>query len=195
MNEIIDLGKIELKAWKTYMSQDGLFDIFIGIMLCTLAVQAFYYNIWFTSFIFVGILVVTLGKILITTPRIGLVSFGNRRMSKQLIMMLGLLIVFLLMLSLYYLSASGNESAETVQRIAFPAFIATIFVIVAFFLDYVRLGIYGVLFASTEVLREVYGESVRDIAITVLGIFTLMVGFYIFIRFIKKYPLPEKEGI
>lgn len=99
--------------------------------------------------------------------------------------------VFLLMLSLYHLSISGNESAADVQRIAFPAFIATIFVIIALFLNYVRLGIYGLLFASTEVLRGVYGASVRDIAVTILGIFTLIVGFYIFIRFIKKYPLPE----
>jgi len=194
MTEEIDLQKIEKKAWKTYMSQDGFYDIFIGIMLLTLAVQAYFYNIWFTSFLFVGILVVTLGKLFITTPRIGLVNFGHKRMMKQMKMMIVLLIVFCAMLALYYLILSGNESIEIVGHFAIPAFIATVFVIIAFFLNYIRLGIYGLLFAFTEILRGVYDRPVRNIAVLVIGILALIVGFYVLWRFLKKYPLPEKEG-
>jgi succinate dehydrogenase hydrophobic anchor subunit len=193
MSEKIDLKKLENKAWRTYISQDGLFDIFMGIMLLTLAIQAYFYNIWFTSFIFIGILVVTLGKIFITTPRIGLVEFGNKRMKRQLMMMIALLMVFLVMLSLYYLSQSGNGPAEIVNRIAFPAFIAAIFVIVAYYLNYPRLGIYGMLFAFTEVLRGLYDRPVRNVAVLAVGLLALTVGFYVLLTFIKKYPLPEKE--
>ncbi|UCE74816.1 MAG: hypothetical protein JSV56_03700 [Methanomassiliicoccales archaeon] len=195
MTEKIDLREIEKKAWKTYMSKDGLFDIFMGIMLLTLVIQAYFYNIWFTSFIFVGVLVVTLGKIFITKPRIGLVEFGNKRIKRLLMMMIALLFVFLMMLLLFYVSSSENISIEFADRIAFPAFIATIFVIVAFYLDYTRLGIYGMLFAFTEVLRGLYDRPVRNIAVLALGILALTVGIYVLLTFIKTYPLPDKEGI
>ncbi len=195
MSERIDLGRIEKNAWKTYMSQDGLYDIFMGIMLLTLAIQAYFYNIWFTSFIFIGILFVTLGKLYITTPRIGLVIFGNRRIMKQMKMMMALLIVFLAMLSLFYISKSGNNAIGVGEFVAFPALIATIFVIIALSLDYTRLGIYGMLFAFTEVLRNLYDRPVRNIAVLAIGILALTVGIYVLLTFIKKYPLPEKGEI
>jgi hypothetical protein len=193
MAEEIDLRKIEKKAWNTYMSQDGLYDIFMGIMLLTLAIQAYFYNIWFTSLIFVAVLVVTLGKRFITLPRIGLVKFGKTRMMKQMKMMIALLIVFLAVLTLYYLSVLGNKPHEIVGRLAIPALIASIFVIVAFFLNYIRLGIYGLLYAFSEILRGVYDKPIRNIAILIIGIIALTIGIYVLLKFIKKYPLPEKE--
>lgn len=193
MAEEIDLRKIEKKAWNTYMSQDGLYDIFMGIMLLTLAIQAYFYNIWFTSFIFVAVLVVTLGKRFITLPRIGLVEFGKTRIMKQMKMMIALLIVFLAVLTLYYLSVLGNKPHETVSRLAIPALIASIFVIVAFFLNYIRLGIYGLLYAFSEILRGVYDKPIRNIAVLIIGIIALTIGIYVLLKFIKKYPLPEKE--
>ena len=191
----LDLGEIEKKAWRTYMSQDGLYDIFMGIMLLTLAIQAYFYNIWFTSFIFVAVLVVTLGKIFITFPRIGMVEFGEKRMIRQMKMMIALLIVFLVVLTLYYLSVLGNEPHEIVGRLAIPALIATIFVIIAFFLNYMRLGIYGLLYAFSEILRGIYDKPIRNIAILVIGIMALIIGLYVLLQFLKKYPLPEKEGL
>jgi hypothetical protein len=193
MAEEIDLRKIEKKAWNTYMSQDGLYDIFMGIMLLTLAIQAYFYNIWFTSLIFVAVLVVTLGKRFITLPRIGLVEFGKTRIMKQMKMMIALLIVFLAVLTLYYLSVLGNKPHEIVGRLAIPALIASIFVIVAFFLNYIRLGIYGLLYAFSEILRGVYDKPIRNIAILIIGIIALTIGIYVLLKFIKKYPLPEKE--
>jgi hypothetical protein len=193
MAEKIDLREIENKAWSTYMSQDGLYDIFMGIMLLTLAIQAYFYNIWFTSFIFVAVLVVTLGKRFITLPRIGLVKFGKARMMKQMKMMIALLIVFLAVFALYYLSVIGNKPHEIVSRLAIPAIIASIFVIVAFFLNYIRLGIYGLLYAFSEILRGVYDKPIRNIAVLIIGIIALTIGLYVLLQFLKKYPLPEKE--
>ena len=193
MTEEMDLRKIEKKAWSTYMSQDGLYDIFIGIMLLTLAIQAYFYNIWFTSLIFVAVLVVTLGKRFITLPRIGLVKFGKTRMMKQMKMMIALLIVFLAVLTLYYLSVLGNKPHEIVSRLAIPALIASIFVIVAFFLNYIRLGIYGLLYAFSEILRGVYDKPIRNIAVLIIGIIALIIGLYVLLQFLKKYPLPDKE--
>ncbi len=193
MAEEIDLREIEKKAWNTYMSQDGLYDIFMGIMLLTLAIQAYFYNIWSTFFIFVAVLVVTLGKRFITFPRIGLVEFGKTRIMKQMKMMIALLIVFLAVLTLYYLSVLGNKPHEIVSRLAIPALIASIFVIVAFFLNYIRLGIYGLLYAFSEILRGVYDKPIRNIAVLIIGIIALTIGIYVLLKFIKKYPLPEKE--
>jgi hypothetical protein len=193
MTEQIDLKKLEDKAWRTYMSQDGLYDIFMGIMLLTLAIQAYYYNIWFTSFIFVSVLVVTLGKRYITQPRIGLVKFGKARLMKQMKMMIALLIVFLLLLSLFYLSQFGSGFLENIDRLVFPAIIASIFIVIAVFLNYSRLGIYGLLFAFSEVLRGVYGRPVRNIAVLIIGIMALIIGLYVLYQFLKKYPLPGNE--
>jgi hypothetical protein len=194
MKDEIDLKELEKKTWGTYMSQDGLYDIFMGITLLTLAIQAYFYNIWFTSFIFIAVLVVTLGKKFITFPRIGLVNFGKSRMMKQMKMMIGLLIVFLIMVTLYYLSIFGNKPNEIAGRLVIPAFIASIFVIISFFLNYLRIGIYGLLFAFSEILRGVYGRPIRNIAILVIGITALLIGLYVLSQFLKKYPLPGKEG-
>lgn len=193
MTNEFDLRKLENKVWRTYMSQDGLYDIFMGIMLLTLTIQAYFYNIWFTSFIFIAVIFVTLGKRFITFPRIGLVKFGKTRMMKQMKMLIALLIVFLVMLALYYLSVLGKNPNEIVVRWSIPAFIASIFVIVAFFLNYIRLGIYGLLYAFSEILRGLYDRPVRNIAVLVIGMMALIIGLYVLSQFLKKYPLPEKE--
>jgi hypothetical protein len=116
-------------------------------------------------------------------------------MMKQMKMMIALLIVFLVMLTLYYLSVFGNEPHEIVGRLFIPAFIASIFVIVAFFLNYIRLGIYGLLYAFSEILRGIYDKPIRNIAILVIGMMALIIGLYVLLQFLKNYPLPEKEEI
>ena len=61
MAQNINLKELEAHAWKSYF-QDGLLDVFIGVMLITMALRSFTDNVWFTFLVFAGVLVLILGN-------------------------------------------------------------------------------------------------------------------------------------
>lgn len=72
--------------------------------------------------------------------------------------------------------------------------IALVFGLLAYYMDFRRLYAYGLLFAMPELLRGLFGKPTGPIVPTVSGIVILLVGLVVFMRFLRKYPLPA-EGL
>ena len=186
MAENIDLKKIEKKAWMSYF-EDGFWDIFFGITFITSAVRSLTDNVWFTLGMLVAVLINIAGKRLITIPRMGRVKFGPRRQKKQLkigvMILISLLVIFVL----------GTFMAN----ITFPVmavWLAVFFGLLAYLMDFSRLFAYGLVFATSEVIWSIYGETYGPIANLIFGVIILLVGLSVLTRFLKKYPKPV-EGV
>lgn len=186
MSENIDLKKIERKAWTSYF-EDGFWDIFFGIIFITSAVRSFTENVWFTFAIFGAVAIFIAGKRFITTPRMGRVKFGPRRQNKQLkigvMILISLLVIYIL--------------GTVMANITFPVmavWLAVFFGLLAYLMDFSRLFAYGLVFATSEVIWNIYGEPYGPISNLIFGVIFLLVGLVILNRFLKKYP-KQVEGV
>lgn len=193
MKQDLELENIEKKAWKSFYSQDGLFDIFIGLILLTTAIRTFTDNVWFTFLIFAGILIMVLGKKYITIPRIGMVKFGRTRMIKRIKLMVALLITFIVMLSIWAISALEIYSMSWISSFLVAVIVAVSFSILAYYLDFLRLFFYGLMFAGGEIIWGIYGEPLGPLAALASGSIIMVIGLVILSQFLQKYPLPTPE--
>jgi hypothetical protein len=193
MNREIDLREIEKKAWTTFSSKDGFYDIFIGVMLIISAIQAFFYNIWFTSFILISVLIVPLGKKYVTIPRIGLVKFGPERLKSQLkmVVIIGIAVSFTLILFLFPIFI--EDPPLYLGSIVMALVIAVVFGALGWYLCNLRLIIYGLMWGAGEILWRIFGEPAGPLLMLTFGIVMVFIGVFVTIRFVQNYPLPSKE--
>ncbi|UCE37098.1 MAG: hypothetical protein JSW00_16665 [Thermoplasmata archaeon] len=194
MNPELDLKELEKKAWLTYF-QDGFWDILFGIMMIMGAIRALTDNILFTFLILGGVLVPILGKKYITIPRLGRVRFNPdlRFQKKKLVFVF---IVAIMITISFFLIAISN--VEPLSGHASP-FMALLLVLVlgmlAYFIDYWPLLLYGLMMATIEVFWGIYGVPTGPVIELVFGSTALFIGITMMIRFLRKYPLPNEEEL
>jgi hypothetical protein len=189
----LDLEQLERKAWTSYF-EDGLWDIFFGLMMLTMGVRALTDNVWFTSMMIAGVLVPSVGKRLVTIPRIGRVKFGPARKARHgkvravvAISVLGTLVSLLLGLW------TGLYPSGAVGAFVLAIWVPLVFGLMAYYMDFGRLYAYGLLFAASAVLWELLGSPAGPIAFSVSGSAALLVGLVLLTRFVGKYPKAAPE--
>ncbi len=192
MNQKINLKELEKKAWTSYF-QDGLWDIFFGIMLLTMVIRTITDNVWFTFLMFLGVFIMIAGKRYITTPRLGLAKFGPARMMKRIKMMGIIALAIIITVCLFWMGNLATNLPKIVGSIIIAGMVAGIFGAMAYYLDYYPLAIYGILFAIGEILWSLFGEPVGVIVMLIFGSIIFLIGLFVLIRFTQKYPLPTGE--
>ncbi len=209
MSELINLQEIEKKAWKSFF-QDGIWDIYLGLLLLAFAVGAFMGTLGvndtlrITAYIGVELIAfawLIIGKRYITIPRLGQVKFSNRRRKKRLWVSFLLGLSVLAGLIVYYLTA--RKTATLINAQTMPIIWAINCIIVfggmAYFLDFDRLYLIGLLYALTVpfdqyVLTRLSDANLGYLAFGIPALIVLAIGITIFIRFLKQYPAPGKEA-
>jgi hypothetical protein len=211
MTESIDLKSLEKKAYRSVFN-DGLWDLFIGMLILNLGLAPLFGLIFnlpeFLSIIIpsliwtiIALVIFILGKKYITTPRVGYVKFGSKRKSKQLKLKIFLMIVFIVNVILFILPLTGVINYSQIQ----PLFINLLlgfgvftvpFCVIAYFLDYTRLYFYafsvGIGFFLTDLLVPITGPPLDTIIVfSIIGITITLIGLIYFIQFLKKYPLSK----
>lgn len=196
MTQTIDLKELEKKVW-TSTFEDGIHDIGIGLILVVTTIcQIFNESSPYLYPLFiVPALFIIIAKKYITVPRIGFVKFSRERNKKRytLFLVMTISIVFLLMLTI----------KELLQQLPMNSLIvgAIVFIIpcsIAYFLNWDRMYIYAFLFTLSFVLNEITIANTGVIASgayawLISGMMITVVGVVYLVRFMKKYPLPEKE--
>ena len=205
MNEKIDLKKIEKKAWTSYY-QDGLWDIFLGLILLNFGVAPIMEEITGVTYLVSYILIIALayiiwytGKKYITAPRIGLVKFGRTRKIKNFKVTIILLISAIFGLVVMLLTTTDLLPYKTdisAWAILFAINALIVFSLMAYFLDFPRLYIYSVFFAVSIFLAELSRSYVGSLYDTVIGfglfgVVIVLIGLLHLTRFIRRYPLSE----
>lgn len=211
MNEQIDLGGLEKKAWRSAF-QDGIWDIYFGLLFLGLAVASFgdvfglppelgsmiIVLLWNSM----TVLFLILGKKYITIPRIGFVKFGAKR--KKIKKRLLAFLVFNLVLAFLFLfvNISGIFDLLNIGGIIEPLVIGLLLItvplsILAYFLEFHRLYVYAIFFGlgffNSELLYPFVG-SPFDIFLSqgLVGLAVFSIGLIDLIQFLRKYPSSKK---
>lgn len=194
MTEEINLKEIERKAWTSYF-EDGLWDLFFGALLLIGGIRSLTDNVWYTSFLLVPIIILPVGKKLITIPRLGHVKFGAARKLKQAKAITILVISVLATLALLLFPRSGLPLPRLPIFPIMAGWIAVVFGLLAYYLDFRRLFAYGLMYASSEVLWGQFGEPIGPIVQSISGIAILLVGTAVFVRFVRRYPIQSEATL
>ena len=212
MSQPINLKELELKAWRSVF-QDGLWDIFLGLLLLAMAVWALLSDVGFSESlgmaIFIGLevlamLVLWAGKKIVTVPRIGRVKFGLKRKTRlnwvRVILFISVLVgagVFLAALAM-----RSNRPEWLNAAFFFPAAwmvnAIVVFSLGAYFLDFSRLYLIGVMYALPVPLDIMFRKFVDiDLSFIAFGIpaaVILIIGLVMLVRFLRDYPLLPEEA-
>jgi len=208
---MFNLNEIEKKAYRSTF-HDGLWDIFLGLSLLTLAVGALLSNSGVPNGLVMTILVVLqslallsliAGKKRITLPRMGFVKFGSKRklkIRKSRIILLGSalagVVVFLAAIVIQSYPA-GQPRLLLLLPAAWVANSIIVFSLLAYYLDCTRLYAYGVMFALPVpfdmVVKKFVGLNLIPIALAIPATVTLVIGALLLVRFLRDYPLPVGE--
>lgn len=213
MSEVLNLKGIELKAFRaTY--QDGLWDIYFGAIV--MAMGAFMYRPedgYRLVNIILAVVVIAVaggllwaGKMLITLPRMGQVRFGPARKQKARSLAIILGLVVLVQAGIVGLTVLGWLSPQvgaqvnsflaghSLERLA-VATVASLFVgppmiLIAYFSDFPR-GYYIAVMMSLAVFLMILVN--QPIYAVVIGGLIFLPGLVLFVRFLKRYPLPQES--
>ena len=207
MSEKLNIKKAERQVFQAALS-DGLWDIVIAGLLLQFAIAPllssslgdFWSSAVFIPFIVLLMITIWLLRKYIVKPRMGVVKFGKsrvRRLKKFTIVMLAINVLTLiigLVGSFYFDILSGRIMTITLS----VTFIAG-FSFAAYFLDYPRLYIYGLLIGiapyAGEWLYTSYGAPHHGfpIAFGFVSGAILLVALITFIRFLHSNPVMLKD--
>jgi hypothetical protein len=204
----ISLKEIERRAWKSFF-QDGLWDIYLGLLLMAMGIsallsdaglsKAWHYAIYI-GLIVVSMLILWTGKRFVTVPRMGRVKLGPKgkaRRKKSMILLIG---SFLVGVALFVLALAVKDSRPDWLDVSlvFPAGyvlnMLVVFSLGAYFLDFERLYLIGVMYAlpvpADILLHELAGVDASFFAFAVPAAIILTIGLVLFVRFLRDYPVP-----
>jgi len=213
MENSLNLKEIEKRAFRSTF-QDGLWDIYLGLLLLAMAIGALLADLnatplalWrqviYLGLIALSILVLWVGKKVITIPRMGLIKVGPRRRRKlgkvRIVLGASVLLGLLCFIAAVYL----RETPPEWLKLAFPAVWAVnclvVFSLMAYFLDFPRLYLYGVLYASPlsldSLLHRAVGSDLTFIAFGVPALVILSIGVALLVGFLRRYPMPAEETV
>jgi hypothetical protein len=210
---MLDLRKVERKAFR-FTYEDGLLDMYMGAVVMGMAVFMYRPEAGYSSANTIGLVVIMAvgnilfwaGKKLITLPRMGQVRFGpaRKRKIRTLAIILGL--VVLVQAGMVGLTALGWLNPEVgaqvngfladhgLERLAVATvgslFVGPAMILIAYFIDFTR-GYYIAVMMSLAVFLMILVN--RPIYPVVIGGLIILPGLVLFVRFLKKYPLPQES--
>jgi MFS family permease len=211
----VDLKEIERKAFRSTF-QDGLWDIYMGLLLLAMAMGALMSDfgvpaarLWrqvaYIGFLGLAVVILWVGKKQITVRRMGRIKFGPRRKKRLNRVRLALAASVLLGIVFFaILQGTGSHRPEWLTGpLFFPAVWAVncivLFSLGAYFLDFSRLYVYGVLYAIAPGLGKTLGRwagfPLTFVAFGLPAIVILLIGAVVFVRFLRDYPIPTEEGV
>ena len=211
MSDNIDLEELEKKAWRSTL-EDGIFEIYFGIIHLSLTLGVVLDEFLPSPFSsFIGILIIVLGLIFfliskkyISQPRLGKVKFRWKRIARKVKTIIILMINFLVLLIIYLIGVLNPQFKINLPGYLYGLIIGLLFVtlplcFVAYFFQFTRLYIIAILFGLSFFLDEIFALLLIPepfdslLGYGIISISILSMGISIFIRFLRKYPLPKEE--
>ncbi|MHA2034926.1 MAG: hypothetical protein ACW972_04900 [Promethearchaeota archaeon] len=211
MAEKIDLKTIEKNILKTG-HQHGLFDMMIGFIIAGMAFgpifreslsEPYKYFLWPLIIVIIAELFIFIGIKFIIQPRTGIAKPGPKLKSIRNKMLIVTFIQFIFLLTVFILPFIGFGSGIQVSTIFFLLIVGLtfmpIFIIIAFLFKYPRLYALGVLIWLAIVINELLPYSLDYrirwiLSFGIIGSVIFITGLVIFIRFLRKYPIPNEES-
>ena len=198
MTEQINLKALEKKAWRSFFD-DGLWDIYLGLLLGLMGIGSLLSNITHSedqaTLVYVGLMLVVmiafwLAKRFIVVPRIGRVKFQAKKRRKiGIVLFISVIIGFIVWWLAADMIDSSPEQRATLNNL-FPLIYALnaliVFGSIAYFTSFERLYYIGILFALPVPvdywLYNSYGINLDYIAFIVPAAIIVGIGIWYFLR-------------
>jgi hypothetical protein len=194
MSEMIDLRHVERRAWTLYF-QDGLWDIFFGLLFLGGGLRALTDNLWFYLLVLAGILIFILGKRWITLPRLGQIHFSPQRKARTRVVRVVAAGAMIITALIFILIISGADLSGAPVSWIFVIMVPGVFFLMAYLMDFTRLYGYTVLIAVFTLLGEFVGDPAAAWAQIIAGLVPLTVGIILLVRFLRRYPVVDEERL
>jgi hypothetical protein len=207
MPETISLKKVEKQAF-TSIHNDGLWDIFLGCFLLMFAIAPFLStsmgDFWSSAVFlpFWGLIYLMIRWVRkhVVAPRVGTARFGRARLAKLRKFSTGMLIANVIALVLGILAArsAGVVSGQTHTILAGLVFLVG-FSAAAYFLDFFRLYLYGLLIGLSPVVGEwlwAHNKAPHHgfpVTFGFTALVAIVVGVVLFVRLVRGNPIPVEE--
>lgn len=201
MKNKINLKEIEKRAYTSFF-EDGIYELLfahfllVGMFSSTLREMGVADLIRVSIYVpimFLGVLIVYFGKKYITTPRLGTVKFGIERKKKIKKLHVFIFTLVVLSISIAVFAMAGQLNKNLPMSLIVSLILISFFAIAAWYQDYPRFLIIGLIYASTEWIY-VFLESKGIIlgrgalAYGIPGLIILISGMLTLLKFLKKYP-------
>lgn len=213
MSDNVDLKELEKKAWRSTL-EDGIFEIYFGILHLSLTIGVVLVNflpellssIITFSVIGLGLIFFLFGKKYISEPRIGKAKFGRMRIAKKIKTIAILTVNFFLLLILFLISVLNPRFKLRIPAPLYGLITGLLFFtlplsFVAYFLQFKRLYFIAILTGISFFLDEIFAffkiPQPFDtlLAYGLVSAIIIGIGIAVFIRFLRKYPLPKEDQI
>lgn len=205
-HEQYDLKDLERRAFRSTF-QDGLWDIYLGLIFVSFGSVPVLRGVFglssgggmaiHISLITLALVLLIVGKRVITTPRLGFVKFGVERQRKLSKVRVVLMASFLVGLILFAVLA-GDSIGLNALMVAFAASILITLGAMAYYMDYDRLFIYAILWAASMPvglwMEENAGLSDAPAVFILTGGVAVVVGVIYLQRFLHDYHLPPQDA-
>jgi hypothetical protein len=199
MNSTFNLKELERKAFRSFF-KDGLWDLFFGLVMFAMYAFTVFNNMENKALrvlVLLGLegvaaFVLIYGKTQITAPRLGTVVFGKKRKRRFVYIFLVNSISLIVLAGSLALKLSRPDLMENdlISTIGTGVWITFITSLMAYFLDFNRLYIYGLIYGAAFTLVLLLD---LPILFLVASLLILIPGSLIFIRFITTTK-PVKKG-
>jgi hypothetical protein len=193
MNSTVDLKALERQAWTSHF-RDGLWDIFIGLMMLIGGIRGLTDLVWLNLLILPAVLIGPVGKRYITIPRIGWVRFGSARKFRRQWITLLLIASVILSLALLIFLQSGIITTGLPLSPIVALFIVCVSALMAYALNFWRLIAYGLLYAGSELVWAAFDRPLGPLTFTIFGALVCSFGLMLLVRFIRRNPIHD-EGL
>lgn len=208
MSQKISLKEAERKVF-TSTFQDGLWDIFIGCFLLQFAIGPclsrklgdFWSAVVFLPFFALVLLLLWLVKKHVVVPRVGIVKFGQWRVTRMIRFNIVMILALTVALVLGILSFVQFDSIPGwVHTARFSLIFLIGFCAAAYFLDFTRLYIYGALIALSPLIGEVLYVHLKiphhgfPVTFGITAGLIFLTGLVLFVRFLQDHPVPTDQS-
>jgi hypothetical protein len=216
MSQPYNLSQIQRRTYQMISFEDGLYDLLLGITFMFLAIypvtRELLGPIWnmvlFLSLLALAIVAQLLVRHLVSEPRIGYVRLRKTLTLRFLLIITVVMVVITFGLVLLTLLSPGLEPTSSIpaeapgERSYMVEFITLLFMggllsAMGYVFGVRRLYFYGWM-VGLAYLASVYMEHNAGWILLIPMAFAagviLVTGFVLFLRFLRKYPLPAEEA-
>jgi len=194
MSVPIDLERLEAETFRSYQHEDGMWDVFMGLMMAFWALGLLVDSTFVSLLMLVPPAVFIAGKAIITVPRLGRVMFNRRRVGRELILVVAVVAAVVTTSIVVLVVAQGFEGLERAGDALFIAMAIIIFTIIAYMLEYWRIAVWAVLLCVSWAVAIYIDRNVGAAAFVASGAVAVVAGLMSLRTFIHKYPpIPAEE--
>ena len=199
MTEKINLKKLERSsAGSVYKS--GVVDIGIGLIFLVVGFAMLFddYRYYIDAFLIVPVIFIFLMVKHVVTPRMGVVNFKKSRKQQNALLFATVTIFLILMVASTFFATGESGEPFVNPRIIISAIIFSICIVIAYSLSFGRMYFYAFLLTgmfnwSEEIRENSFIFTKGGYAYLVCSIILIVIGSYLFFKFLRDYPKPEKD--